>query len=109
MSYEGYEQCICENGHYFETPCSYMFIENASICECGAKSVWDNSVDDTNCDSFGIVLKEDIDKLLISAEKSEVCNLGHLHITHKAIYRLPKKNELPRYYRDFETKKMVRI
>ncbi len=109
MSYEGYEQCICENGHYFTQPGQYAFSEGLSKCQCGSEVAWSNSVDETNCDSYGIVLMSDLNKLIISAEKTEVCNLGHTHITHKAIYRLPKEKELPRFYKDFDSSKMIQI
>lgn len=49
MSFEGWVQCICPNGHYFtndayiSTPCP----------DCGKRYAWCNVVDDTNCDSVG--------------------------------------------------------
>lgn len=49
MSFEGSLQCICPDGHYFDTP-AYM----SSQCDtCGKKAAWVNVVDDTNCDSVG--------------------------------------------------------
>ena len=54
MSYEGYEQVLCENGHYFVYDC-YMwdwFGEGESDdwhCPfCEAALAWSNSVDTTN-------------------------------------------------------------
>ena len=50
MSFEGYSQAICENGHRFDL---FDFQEN---CECGARAAWENVVDDTNCLLEGIIL-----------------------------------------------------
>ena len=45
MSYEGYEQAICENGHYQEVD-AYFSCENCRTC--GAPIKWTNSVEETN-------------------------------------------------------------
>ena len=46
MSYEGYEEYICENKHYFAVD-SFMFGED--VCpHCGAKPAYYHSVDVTN-------------------------------------------------------------
>ena len=57
MSYEGYEQHICANGHRFDMPCGYQYweAEEAPKCGCGAKSVWYNPVDQTNGDDWGYI------------------------------------------------------
>ncbi|MEK6832782.1 MAG: hypothetical protein AABY32_01935 [Nanoarchaeota archaeon] len=50
MSYQGYEQAICENGHYFHLPCTYGLekdMDEARCPVCKAKVVWFNSVDET--------------------------------------------------------------
>lgn len=46
MSYEGYEEYLCENGHYTTVQC-YDFAD-CSNCSCGAKFVCQHSVDQTN-------------------------------------------------------------
>lgn len=51
MSYEGYSQCICFNGHYSEMD---VYAERED-CECGASFAWTNSVDSTNGDEVGII------------------------------------------------------
>lgn len=54
MSYEGYEQHICENGHRFD-----IYNDESPKCyHCGAASVWYNSVDDTNCAQEGYIPSE---------------------------------------------------
>jgi len=101
MSYEGYTQNICEKGHLFNAGC---FTD--PICHCGSANVqWSNDVDETNGDSVGIIL--DFSPCLISEEKRETCNLGHSHIIHEAIYRVPKKKELQRFYRDYRSGELI--
>lgn len=41
MSYEGYSEHICTEGHYY-TRDAYEFND---VCPCGAESVWENMVD----------------------------------------------------------------
>lgn len=92
MSYEGYEQHICQNGHRFNTQCSYMLDEDKTMCPiCEAPSVWCNGVDDTNCDEYGVI--RDWSSLLLTEIESEVCNLGHTHVTEHATYKVPSKEE----------------
>lgn len=47
MSFEGYYQALCENGHYCGGDC-YMFSHGEPCAECGAKIKWWNLVDQTN-------------------------------------------------------------
>lgn len=56
MSFEGYTQHICQNGHYGLEPYDYAGDQPEWTCdECGAKSAWSNLVDDTNCDNLGYI------------------------------------------------------
>lgn len=96
MSYEGYDQHICHNGHRFDEDC----YSDHPTCHCGAKSFWSNSVDQTNGDEVGFIKESEFQKLLISEQKVQKCNLGHNHITHGAIYRFPKEGELQRFMRN---------
>ena len=51
MSYEGYSQFICKNGHYFTLDCSYAD-DNPECPNCFSKPIWENGVDQTNgCES----------------------------------------------------------
>ena len=45
MSYEGYEQFICEDGHYTVMGPHYFDIP---ACDCGKRMKWNCSVDITN-------------------------------------------------------------
>lgn len=52
MSYEGYSQLICKNGHYWSLDC--YSVMDINLCpKCNMPSVWENSVDETNCESVG--------------------------------------------------------
>ena len=47
MSYEGYSQFLCKNGHQWTEDC--MAAGDESKCPtCSEKSVWENMVDITN-------------------------------------------------------------
>lgn len=109
MSYEGFEQHICANGHHFNTGPTYSFDDDDKpICLiCNAKSIFCNCVDDTNCENLGVILEKDWKKLLLTPEESKICNLGHLHVVKEATYRVPSKEELEklRSYHDIHDNK----
>ena len=100
MSYEGYLQCICENGHYYECD-----VDSDTVCFCNTECAYENMVDQTNGSDQGIILKEEIDKLIIVPAKVETCNLGYKHEITPAIYRIPTREEMDsfRLYFDEET------
>jgi len=51
MSYEGYEQVLCANGHLWIEDALKATHEGYDLCQvCKAMPVWSNSVDQTNCD-----------------------------------------------------------
>lgn len=87
MSYEGYEQYLCDNGHYFEGD-SWTAIEECPSCK--GKVAWNNSVNETNCDGIGYV---PMDQFLIHPDKTETCNMGHVHVVESAVYRIPTAKE----------------
>ncbi len=95
MSYEGHYQILCKEGHFSTMPCMYggEDWENWK-CEdivdgekCGSTHDVVNSVDDTNCDSYGyrkpILVKKAV------TEKCPTC--GHTHVTSDATYRLSEE------------------
>ena len=91
MSYEGYEQYICQNGHAWTEDCSYSFEEEDRVCPiCQAKQAWYNAVDDTNGESCGYI---DMEKLLVKPAVVKTCNLGCAHVVEPSIYRIPSKQE----------------
>lgn len=89
MSYEGYTQNICENGHYFicdaYDPCS---------CDCGKEAAWTNAVNETNCMGEGVIHLDVLDKnFLLAGAVYETCNLGHSHLVQQSVYRIPTNVE----------------
>ena len=91
MSYEGYTQNICKNGHLFDRDAF-----SRTICDCGAEAAWPNQVDETNCYGVGFIPFEEFKKLMLTPTRVKTCNLGHQHVLEEATYRLPEPNELQR-------------
>jgi hypothetical protein len=93
VSYEGYVQCLCENGHYYENhrDPEWDDLSVAAICPvCRAVPVWKNSVDESNHDSYGIIPIEQLNaSFLATPEETRVCDLGCLHVVRYATYRIP--------------------
>jgi predicted RNA-binding Zn-ribbon protein involved in translation (DUF1610 family) len=52
MSYEGYSQCICKCGYYYEVDAADS---DYNCPKCGQMYAWCNSVDETNYNDDGIV------------------------------------------------------
>jgi len=95
MSYEGYTQVLCKNGHLScydcrddESPvCAFGRFESPQQwqCRCGASIAWWNDVDDTNCDSYG---KVDLE----IATDAVVCECPHCknkHYSSEETYKIP--------------------
>jgi hypothetical protein len=49
MSYEGYDQYVCVNGHYEARDCHTPMKKCPT---CGERFVWENAVDQTNGDGW---------------------------------------------------------
>jgi hypothetical protein len=91
MSYEGRLQLICANGHRYET--QDVYDTDGEPCHCGARSIWSNSIDDTNCEAVGEIPEDAWKTFLLTPEVEETCNLGHTHVIREATYRVPTKEE----------------
>jgi hypothetical protein len=96
MSYEGYEQHICENGHRFNTEAGYAYFgdDNPPACPyCGAKSVFCNCVDQTNCEDMGVILNDGWRKFeVFPMVIHECCECNSRRIS-PPIYRIPTRKE----------------
>ena len=93
MSFEGYYQVICQNGHYYETPYDYGFGEDDHLkCHiCGADEAWHSIVDVTNGldENSGVV-----EVTILEPEQRCVCPLCERdHIAREAIYQIPGRVE----------------
>jgi len=93
MSYEGYSQFLCKEGHYW---CSdvYEYDDGSKCPGCGHPAVWSNGVDETNGaepetgEGYGYVeLKEDK-----PAEYEECFHCKHRKTTRTATYLIPEAN-----------------
>ncbi len=91
MSYEGREEHLCEVGHRWAVSC---YASWPKCPFCGAASIWDNAIDDTNGNAVGTIPDEVWEGLLLSPERRETCNLGHAHVVEQALYRTPTPDEV---------------
>lgn len=109
MSYEGYEQAICANGHLSRIE-NYQ-AKDLQYCFCGIYFVWRNPVDDTNMDSYGIIPDEVFQKFLLTPEKPCKCKCGHTHIGEEATYRVPsaEETEKARHYSIYKNGKYILV
>ena len=85
MSYEGYEEMLCANGHLRMFDCyNHPELHNdAEKCGCGAVYVFIHSVDETNCQGEPYAFEVEEEAAYI------VCNLGHPHMTRETRYKIP--------------------
>lgn len=90
MSYEGYRQIICANGHLYERD-----RHDTSVCSCGTLAAWSNSVDQTNGPDVGAIPQEEFDRVcLVTPAIAETCgHCGAFRVTAKAVYRPPTLEE----------------
>ena len=111
MSYEGYEQIICRNGHLHSSDCyEDMCYEDKAFgnddcppfgplwfCpDCGELAAWINCVDVTNgsweTDEYGDEVRIDgyvEPEVLQPAETCSCPQCGHTHMVGKPIYKIP--------------------
>ena len=95
MSYEGYVQLICENGHLTSEDAYYHDGTEPECSICKGKILWENQVDQTNCDEFGAITINDMIKhFRIQEEKFEKCpTCNHTHMIKPNLYRIPTREE----------------
>ena len=90
MSYEGYEQCLCEDGHYYTRDCW----DEEARCSCGKEAAWSNPVDDTNGEGYGYVpYPRLLDRFLLVEGEEETCSLGCVHVVRLPTFRVPTVDE----------------
>ena len=100
MSYEGYTQVLCKNGHYREFDChiSPELNDEFTLCSCGEPYVWSNEVDQTNGGNQGIIPIEKMTiKTLAVTETCSHCN--HTKVVKEVEYLIPD-NKLREYKPD---------
>ena len=99
MSYEGYSQLLCKNGHTWNVDCNEMLRyekrSDVKCPHCGEKAIWKNMVDETNgsFDDDGHRIDGYI-KLKMRIERSGVCSAcGKKHICEQTYYIPEKKRD----------------
>jgi hypothetical protein len=95
MSYEGYVQYICTNGHYAVRDAYDDYDldgENEWKCKvCGSGSAWSNCVDQTN-GSFGDNgerIDGHVEPEVLQEFKCTCSCCGHVHQSAPTIYKIP--------------------
>ena len=96
MSYKGYTQVLCANGHLRQFDAfddGWSSYESwggepklAEHCSCGAAFVWHYEVDETNCEG------EPAELIINQPAESLLCDLGHQHVIKEVTYRIPTKS-----------------
>ena len=86
MSYRGYHQLLCKQGHSFEMDCYWFEHSNKPVrcLYCDEKIIWWNLIDTTNGIGIPAVLK--IKEFEISC-KCSICK--HTHIHRLRAYEIP--------------------
>ena len=90
MSYEGFTQALCANGHYQECDCHDNPVDPCP--ECGAEIVWRNEVDVTNGSWDEHNNRIDGYVELFPAEETKTCTCdkcGHSHPIETQRYIVP--------------------
>ena len=87
MSYSGYYQLLCTQGHYTEIDCyEYDFKVRKFQCSCcGSKLAWWNLVDTTNDAGNPITVE-----VFIPAIEQQCFECGEVHVTRRARYKVPE-------------------
>jgi len=93
MSYEGFTQYLCKNGHYSVRDAydDFDFGENEWKCKyCAEPAAWWNMVDQTNgsFDDDGKRIDNAVE-LEIVQEHVCVCQCGNKHFSAPTIYKTP--------------------
>ena len=99
MSYEGFEQHLCKNGHYYCCEPSGYYCDTTNCPDCGEESAFCNSVDQTNGPSQGeLIFPNDFEQLKIKGAVIETCiHCGHTKVISQNVYRIPTKEEMEPY------------
>ena len=101
MSFEGYYQCVCKNGHYFEID---VYDDRDKCVDCFQDIIFKNTVDETNCESAGYIRiptdksfdvdKKFFEKYLSTNEKIEQFKKRNSELVHYRVFDF-EKDEYP--------------
>lgn len=102
MSFEGYYQVLCHNGHLTELDVyahdSGGWHDNPEewLCpSCDESEAWRRVIDTTN----GPPSDNEYAPLIVLSEAIyDKCNMGHTHMVKPAVYQIPEKYSKPTYH-----------
>jgi len=94
MSFEGYYQILCLNGHHVAED-AYSYLGDSWACPtCGAKAAWENLVDVTNgsYDDNGVRVDGFVELEVMEEGCACTCEkCGNVHYTSPIRYRVPEE------------------
>lgn len=106
MSYEGYVQVLCEDGHLNEHPYDYSgdgtdggYGKNflCSTDGCMRAQVFWNHVNETNGpDDSEKYCPGHMEFEIVKERVFEKCNLGHMHLISEDTYKIPDEQTSPK-------------
>lgn len=98
MSFEGYYQVLCENGHlYLLDIWDEDITLNTYKCKfCGAKKAFSHTVDQTNDEGIKVIFEIDV-----PAKFEECHTCGHKKIIELNRYKIPTKDNI-KYSKSWE-------
>lgn len=84
MSYEGYTEYLCVDGHYWAVDCFMDYSDVKPSCPSCKKGVaFGNSVDQTNASDAGKAVLEEI-----APAKTCACKCGNVHVIEPARFKV---------------------
>lgn len=102
MSYEGYEQLMCKNGHAWSQDASYNYDDTfgQQCAICSSPAIWWNAVDTTNgsynIDCYGNEIRIDgyVKFEVLTKAETCICSCSHQHTKpgSETTYKLPPVN-----------------
>lgn len=98
MSFSGYYQCLCENGHLSNVDAiaystADLVGEELFCYQCKTRFAFTNLVDTTNeCHGYF-----PLGKFLLKPAVVEKCNLNHMHVVEPATYKIPSSEDIKKY------------
>ena len=99
MSYEGFDQILCQNGHLssydaFDSPVNGSLENDEWVCpveNCNSTAVWWTAIDTTNGLEDGSNLYPgQVELELVDDGGVCVCNCGHKHVLKEPVYKIPE-------------------
>ena len=89
MSYQGYTEYLCEDGHYWTQDAFDDPVVSCVVSGCPRPVAWTHEVDQTNGtdpnEPWSLPTELEVDEPM----QTETCNLGHVHVVRPPRYKIP--------------------